>query len=414
MMRSIEVVLAVVLVAVVFPASAPAAEAQLKLTVKVAAAGGRNVPVCANIDLPAQFKGNPEDVSATLRCASGGEGLPGQILMAGKQAQLWWILPEAKVGVTAWTATLSDAKYAGKDVFAFEDTPGKHMDLLFAGRCVNRYMYERDASTKDSAHATYKVYHHVFDPEGKDYITKGPGGKYTHHRGVYIGWSRLTVNKTGYDTWHMSRGVIQAHQKFLQKSAGPVLARATALIHWLDGEGKTLLAEERQTLVFRQPSPAVMLMEFRTKLIAAGGEIYLNGDPEHAGMQYRPHNDVAVHGGAKATQTVYEFPEDGIKTGGQKLNKNKDLPWAAVSYALRGKRYSVQHMNHSTNPKGTIYSAYRPYGRFGAFFKKTIEADGSLSLRYRILVLASEMPTREEMAIRHAAFNNPPEAHVAK
>jgi len=423
MARSVEVgVLVLLVVVIAVPAAAPAAEVQLKLTVKVAAAGGKNVPVFAEIDVPAQLKCPPEDISVTLRGAPGARSVPGQILLDGQAAQLWWILPEAKVGTAAWTATLSDAKYAGKDVFAFEDTQGKHMDLLFAGRRVNRFMYERDTSTKQRAHETYKTYHHVFDAEGKDYITKGPGGKYTHHRGVYIGWSRLTVAKKSYDTWHMSRGCTQAHRKFLRKSAGPVLASSTALVHWLNGEGKVLLAEERQTLVFRQGPPAVMLMEFRPKLMATSGEVYLNGDPEHAGMQYRPHNDVAVHGGAKkpkpgapnGTQTVYEFHQDGIKTGGQRLNRNKDLPWAGMSYALKGKRYSVQHMNHSSNPKGTIYSAYRSYGRFGAFFKKTIEADGSLSLRYRILVLTSDMPTRREMDLRRAAFNNPPVVQVAK
>jgi hypothetical protein len=86
----------------------------------------------------------------------------------------------------------------------------------------------------------------------------------------------------------------------------------------------------------------------------------------------------------------YLFHKDGIKP-----KEDKDLPWAAMEYRLNGKEYSVLHINHPNNPKGTVYSAYRDYGRFGAFFTKTIDADKALTLNYRIIVMESEMPDRE-------------------
>ena len=64
------------------------------------------------------------------------------------------------------------------------------------------------------------------------------------------------------------------------------------------------------------------------------------------------------------------------------------------------------------NPKPTIYSAYRDYGRFGAFFKKKIAADTSLTLRYRIIVSRGEMPGRRELANRYSAFVNGPKVEV--
>jgi hypothetical protein len=286
-------------------------------------------------------------------------------------------------------------------------------------------MYEFDRSTKEKTFETYMPYHHVFDAAGKDVITKGAYGHDPHHRGIYIGWSRLTLDGKRYDFWSMGGGTAQVHRKFLDMTAGPVLARATALIEWIDKGGKVLLSERRQTTCFRQPTSAIMLMEFRTELKAVAGELVLDGNPEHGGFQYRAHNDVAVQVGAaggkqtadKAAadlKTQYEFHKDGIQTPQQRLNENQDLPWAAQSYALRGKRYSVQHMNHKSNPKPTVYSAYRQYGRFGAFFKKPLKADETLALCYRIYAAEGPMPPREEMNLRHAAFNDPPVAEVVK
>ena len=40
-------------------------------------------------------------------------------------------------------------------------------------------------------------------------------------------------------------------------------------------------------------------------------------------------------------------------------------------------------MSHPDNPKDTIWSAYRDYGRFGAFVKPELKNGDSLTLRYR-------------------------------
>ena len=98
-------------------------------------------------------------------------------------------------------------------------------------------------------------------------------------------------------------------------------------------------------------------------------------------------------------KATYLFHKEGIDA-----HKDKDLPWAAMSYGLNGKRYSVLYMDHPDNPRPVIYSAYRDYGRFGAFFKKKIGAGETLMLRYRILVVESEMPKRGELAKKYSEF----------
>ncbi|NDE98604.1 MAG: hypothetical protein EB034_10040, partial [Verrucomicrobia bacterium] len=76
--------------------------------------------------------------------------------------------------------------------YAFADTAGKHLDVTFGGKPLVRFMYAYDPSTKESLHDTYKPYLHVFAPDGDQLITKGPGGQFTHHRGIFIGWNKIT------------------------------------------------------------------------------------------------------------------------------------------------------------------------------------------------------------------------------
>jgi len=153
-------------------------------------------------------------------------------------------------------------------------------------------------------------------------------------------------------------------------------------------------------------------------------------------MQYRPHPDVNKNSkkalnlavGQKpepnSKLTLYQFPSDGIHPSRElKRNKrwvplaerpDKDLPWVAMSYWLRGKRYTVLHINPPSNPKPTVYSAYRNYGRFGAFFKRKIKAGESLKLTYGICVMAGDMPPREQLAAHYAAFVSPAKVVAAE
>ncbi len=387
-------------------ASRPTPAAQLKLKV-TPQADGTNVPVSAKIDLPAELKKLPgEKISVILRQAVG-KSVAGQVVQTDNGAELWWILPKAEANKpTTWMVQLVAAKRYTAKTFELKDEAGKHLDVLFAGKPVTRYMYARDTSTKQRAHETYKVYNHVFDEAGKEVITKGPGGLYTHHRGIFIGWQRLGFAGKRYNFWEMGGSATLEHQKILRQTAGPVLARYRVIVHWNSG-GKTILSEERRITVFRQPAPTIMLMDFRTLLKASAGEVMLDGDPEHAGCQYRPHNDLGTAG--KKGGAKYLFHKEGINP-----TKDLDLPWVGMSYGLRGKDYNVQHMSHPDIPKGNKYSAYRPYGRFGAYFKKKIPEGQTLELRYRYRVGAGAMPTRTELAARYAAFARPPRVETIK
>jgi len=413
-MKSTRCITIVAIIVLLISISGAAASAgQFKIQLSPPKADCLDVPVVCAIELP--------DALADVDCSllnvvvrqDGVSGdICGQIIRtADGRARLCWVAPKIAAGKsTSWTATVTRAKAASG--FTWKDNPGRYLDLLFDGRKVTRYMYAHDKSTPQRLHETYKVFHHVFDAEGKNVITKGPDGQtpyekglYTHHRGIFIGWNKLKCRGQQYDFWHM-KDVFLVHQKFENMIAGPVAGSSTAVIHWIDKKGAPVIEERRTTTVFRQGDPTILLLEFNTALKAVNGDVILDGDPEHAGFQYRPHNDVAA--GPKDVKARYLFHTDGIDA-----HKDRNLPWVAMSYGLNGKRYSVLHMNHPDNPRPSVYSAYRDYGRFGAFFKDEIKSGQSLNLKYRILVVPGDLPERDEMAARYLAFVDGPKVKQA-
>jgi len=409
---------------------APAAEETrpftLRLTVAAAGTPGEHVPVSAAIELPEALARARHGVDVRLTGEGADEPVPCQLVVGpDKAARLWWIVP-ATGKPSSWTAALSPrpqptkdekaadekAKAAPPRAFAVKDAERDHLDVLFAGRPVVRYMYAFDTSTPQRAHETYKVYHHVFDGAGEKLLTKGPGGQYTHHRGVFLGFSRLRAGDGRGDYWHM-KNVTQRHQRMLEALAGPVLARHTASVQWADSHRRAVIDEKRTVTVFRQPAPTICLLEFRSELTPAGEDpVTLDGDPEHAGFQFRAHNDLSrgsrkdERGKPLTSRAGYLFPADKVD-----LKKELNLPWAAMTFVLHGKKYAVQHMNHPDNPPGR-YSAYRPYGRFGHFPRATVAAGKTLTLRYRICVDEGQVPSRARMDARRAAFADPPDVAV--
>ena len=109
--------------------------------------------------------------------------------------------------------------YAGP-AFTFSDTPGSHLDVCKNGVPLVRYQYVYDNSSPEKLQETYKPIFHVMNMKGTAPITKGAGGDFTHHRGWFIGWSKITTPSGTVDRWHMKGGSL-IHQKFLQPHSRP-------------------------------------------------------------------------------------------------------------------------------------------------------------------------------------------------
>jgi len=264
--------------------------------------------------------------------------------------------------------------------FELKDKQGDFTDVLFNGKVIARYMYAYDPSTPERLSETYKPYLHIIDPKVGAPITKGPGGLHPHHRAIFVGWSRTIVEGKPLDFWGM-RNTHQIHLKFTRLESKVSEAVISALIAWRDAANRTVIEEERTMRFSPPPDGAIALVDLTTTIKPTLSDVRLDGDPEHAGVQFRASSDIIPN------ETVYIFPKENADP-----KVDRDYPWVAMSYTLPSGRYTVVHMNHPTNPKGTIYSAYRDYGRFGAFLRCDVKFNESVTLKYRIVAFYGDMP----------------------
>ena len=137
-------------------------------------------------------------------------------------------------GIATSTANAADA-------YQVKDTPGQHADVITpAGQPILRYMYARDTSDAAKTFDTAKIYAHVMAEDGKTTLTKGAGGKFPHHRGIFIGWNKLKHGGKSHDLWHV-RNTLQKHREFEAFEATDKGARITSMIDWLGTDGKPVL-----------------------------------------------------------------------------------------------------------------------------------------------------------------------------
>jgi len=230
--------------------------------------------------------------------------------------------------------------------------------------------------------------------------------RYVIHRGILTGWHFLYQGRE-YNFWGMEGGVYIRHQKFMEEVSGPVLAKSGSLTHWNDKSNKTIIIEQRHITVFQTADPTIMLAEFRVVLEPAEGEVFLIADREHGGLQFRAHNDVAAAPAKSEGKATFLLPEEGSNA-----EIDLDIPWAAMTYGLNGHWYGVQLMNDPQNPKPTLFSAYRDYGRLGACTQLKIRAGQPLTLKYRVWVIEGKTRDRAEYSGKYGAFVNPPEVRV--
>lgn len=284
------------------------------------------------------------------------------------------------VGLLTALPALAAAAPEGGHGFELKDTAGDHLDVLLDGKIVARYMYAHDTSSKERRLETYKPYLHVFDAEGTAPITKGPGGNFTHHRGIFIGWQQISYEGKKYNLWEMGSGDI-VHQKFVDEKATPDEATFTSETKWTLSNGTTILEEQRTLTFHRALAPARLLIDFTSKLTATAGDLTLEANAEHGGVQFRPANEIDTK------QTTYVFPKENANP-----HTDRDYPWVGETFTLNGKKHSVVEMSHPDDPKGTEWSAYRDYGRFGALTKNKLKKGEMLTLKYRFLIADGDMP----------------------
>ena len=343
--------------------------------------------------------------------AKGKEFATGQVARSGlgspplPGSELLFVLPELKAGATLeLTAELQVAQTTRPDDFAW--TQSKGFETLSRGkRPVLRFnrptLDETSAQTRE---ATFKPFHEIYAPDGTALVTKGVGGLYTHHRGLFYGFMKATYGKNTVDIWHCKGDTHQAAKGTLRIDAGPVMGRHRALIDWNGVKKETFATEEREVSAFAVPGGT--LVEFASRLTPTDLPVKLDGDPQHAGFHFRASNEVAEKtkgqtifirpGGAGKPGTEVNWPDD---------KKHVDLPWLGMSFVVGGKRYTAAYLDRPTNPKEARFSE-RTYGRFGSYFVATATKMKPLVVSYRVWLQEGEM-TPAEIAAKSRAFVEP-------
>jgi hypothetical protein len=382
------------------------ASADFDITIAAGQHERKNIPV--RVQLPRGQLDDTKIASVTLTLPDG-TAIPAQptypSLLSGEVNEIHFILPGLAAGesvrLRARASTDSLPRARG---FAWHDHPGIRTDLLFDQRPIVTYHYERlDEASPASRVRTYKVFHDLYSPRGDRVVTNGlsndPKVHSPHHRGIFYGFNRISYdNGKTVDLWHCTHGAYQEHDRFLFSEAGPILGRHRVAIKW-HGPDRAFAQEERELTVYNVPGG--QLVEFASCLYSLGGKVRIDGDPQHAGFQFRAHNDVDA---LTARETVYVRP-DGIGRRGETRNWDPtthqgpvNLPWDAMSFVLGDKRYTVAYLDHPKNPKEARFSE-RDYGRFGSYFEYTIDEVNPLTVHYRLWLQEGLMKPEEVTAL---------------
>ncbi|MEW4451628.1 DUF6807 family protein [Bremerella sp. JC817] len=388
--------------------------------VKVAAQGDakRPLPLQVDVSVPQSFA----DVHVVELTSKGIDPIVAQLTKPGLgnenpdplARELHFVLPASLIGPERDLKVEISKKFDDLTSFRFQDEAGKYKDLLYGDRPVMRYMYEAvDSSNEDRRHETMKVYHHLYDPQGEHLLTKGPGGLFQHHRGIFYGFNRISYEQDGEkktaDVWHCNRKESQTHEKFAREEVGPVVARQVLKINWNGVDGKTFATELRQMTVYHVEGDQVI--DFTSVLIAKSDNLKLDGDPQHAGFQFRATQHVPDK---TAKQTYYVRP-DGKGEPGKFRNwpgnqEHIDLEFNALSFVAFDQRYTCCYLDSPENPKPARFSE-RDYGRFGSYFATDVSEEEPLQLQYRLWLQPGEMDVAQVQQLRDD-FVDPPKVTV--
>jgi hypothetical protein len=383
------------------------ADAAKPQTLDLTITGGKEDVGGAPIVVPITLAGSKRPESVLVQDAKGltypaQVAAPGLLAPLGATAsgklaaELHVLVPSLKAGeVLPLQAVFPSPVPTVTKGFAWHTSEAGTTDLDFAGRPVLRYVHlPYDDSTAEKRELSYKVFHHLFDLAGQRPVTKGPGGLYPHHRGIFFGFNKISYDDgKKADTWHCTRGTHQLHEKFLASEVGSLMARQRALIAWHGEDKKVFAREERELTVYHVPLGT--MVDFASRLRTTGGPVKLDGDPQHAGVQFRADNEVAAR---TSKQTIFVRP-DGVGEPGVELNwpgnkEQVDLPWKAISFVLGDHRFTVANADRPENPKPARFSE-RTYGRFGSYFVHELTPDKPLEVRYRFWLQDGQMTPAE-------------------
>jgi hypothetical protein len=249
-------------------------------------------------------------------------------------------------------------------------------DDLFVGEALAlRYVHEPYDAQR--VRETCKVWHELHAPDGRT-ITKGLGGEYEHHRGLFFGFNQTKVGGKKFDFWHCNKGEAQRHAGFCAPSQlGLGNDWQVAQIEWTEPSG-TIVVSERRALRVRAIDERTWRFDFVSEL-AADRDVTLSGDPQHSGCQFRALAQFAEKGSEKVR---YVRPSTAVAHANDVWT---NCQWIAAILPLDGDDVTVLRVEMPGNPDSVQWST-RDYGRFGATFEQELKPGVPLRVRYAYVV----------------------------
>ena len=332
-----------------------------------------------------------------------GKGMTvGQVMDGGKPIGKFQVFSGSLKGKGQdWVALLTEKPSGDKVVFqsssnktaspfSFSGDYGSSRKLSDGhGPILSIFCEPYDKSTPQRKEATFKTFTQVFDPEGDELVTKGLGGKFPHHRGLFYGFMKTTYSGGIVDTWHCKDGVHLNLTGPGIEEIGPIAARVTLPVGWYGKKDDLFANEDRQFTAIR--AGRALVIDFDSRVIPISGGMKVDGDPQHAGFHFRAAGEVADK---TEKETVYLRPTGKDMPGATRNWPDRkdhiNLPWNCMQFSANGKRYSATYVNHSANPGESRFSE-REYGRFGCYFVNEATREKPLVVQYRIVVRRGEI-----------------------
>ncbi|MED5381185.1 MAG: DUF6807 family protein [Verrucomicrobiota bacterium] len=263
--------------------------------------------------------------------------------------------------------------------------PGKAVDVLQDGKVLARLVH---------GDGQIKPFLHIFGSAGE--LVTNPGldkegkaaGLFNHHRGIFIGWNKISSELGKYDMWHkggpgQGRYDIVKFENTTTKNSASIVAQIKWRATKKDATGSDVMITERRTFKVSRPGGKQTQVDASFEL-KAERDISLAGDLQHAGVHFRAHTEVAT----RRAETSYLWEPSNAAGKGRVIDDNHQ--WARLLFPIGKRWYTAQEMNAPAN--GVKELSWRDYGRFGYFLPKQLKKGEPFDLKFRFAIEEVDAP----------------------
>lgn len=359
------------------------------------------------------------DLIPTLRDVSTGVLIPTQLLSRDEKLQLVWIERNLKRGQTKRYELVLVKPKALKEVGSAETKQvgnkevglaeakrvNDEVEIFTNGELVTAYRY---------SDAPKPYFYPLIGPTGKPVTRHFPMKKdvpgertdHPHHRSMWFTFGDVN----GVDFWSEGArcGRIE-HRSYEAIESGTVFARVVARCEWVGSDGKRLLEDTRELIVYCVEG--MRLMDFNITLMAKDEDVKF-GDTKEGMFGLRVACSMQVDGGGG--HIVNSRGDENANAWGKRAE------WCDYYGRVDGDVVGIAIFDHPQNFRHPTYWHVRTYGLFAAnpFGVRSFSGSGdgsyvlrkgsSITFRYRIYIHKGD-PKVADVALAYLAYAEPPQ-----